>query len=325
MPPSLSNWVYEKTLYIRFRRRVRSVLHTGPTAEVGPHATAELCLRRALTLQREARRTSLLRQREALASVCRSTIEATLIGLYSLEADPDDVSLRVARGAVKSASRLSKPWLGEVDDPILGLWESLGLPDSRGMPNLSQIADRVDAVGDPPVGRLLYWEFYVPLCETAVHTTGASLARYRSVGSNALRRRPLGAIPRQGLVRAADGCTALLAGHLAEARGIPSAWFLAYGHRQLKRANRPYPILLLTFTLSSIPWLLSNLRQLPAWARAVVRVLANRRMRPPQDDERAVSTIDDLAAIGLSRPSAEFLYSVWTEAQASLRDRSTLP
>jgi hypothetical protein len=303
MPPSLLGWVIEKELYGEFRVRARGVLDHDQLNEFTPETIADLCLRRVLTLQREVRRSSLLRQREALASVSRSAIEATLVGLYSLHTQDQVWVDRVRKAGRRYIQKSLQPWTPEgidVEAFTLALGESL--TDVRGMPDLSQLADRVDDLvrfGGDPVGRMLYDEFFAPLSNASVHTGLMSLGRYYSMGSRRLRRRPIGVVPRRGLVRTTDACAALLAAAIAAKKGRQYGWFLAYGREQLQKANRPVPIMYLTFGMSALPWLI---RHLPTLTRAVARlspVVRSPAFRGASEEERLRQVLEVLAHAGL--------------------------
>jgi hypothetical protein len=263
--------------------------------ELSPDAIGDLCLRRLLTLQREARHTSLIRQRESLASIARSAVESALVGLYSLHTTDDLWVARLYTSGHKYLHKSVQPWAAEnatVDAIVSSLVESLA--EVPGMHDRAHLADRVDKLirfnGDT-VGRVLYDEFFVPLSNASVHTGLMSLGRYYSGGSRRLRRRPLGVIPRRGLVRTTDASAAYLAAAIAAKKDHPHAWFVWYGQDQLARANRPMVIMGLRFAVSNIPWMLghtSTLVRVPVRARQLVRSSAY----------RAANTDDRLAQVG---------------------------
>src|SRR4051812_34663008 len=133
MPPSILGWVVEKELYAEFRLRTRAVLKRGRLDELTPDAITDLCFRRVLTLQREARRASLFRQRESLASVSRSAIEAALVGLYSLYTNDEVWVERVQKAGMKYFQKSMTPWAADgIDIEAFTLMLSESLADVPG-------------------------------------------------------------------------------------------------------------------------------------------------------------------------------------------------
>lgn len=193
-----------------------------------------------------------MRQNEALAGLARSAVEATLLGLYSIVVDDEDWERRLARQNAEYGKRTMQPL--DTDGALVGaLFDDIG--DLPGMPNLRQVAQRVDQAmtfqGDP-IAEQLYLNYHVPLSNLCVHTTLGGLSLYRSPFGTR-RRRPLKAVPRRGVVRCVEACAAFLAAAIADRRGSDPAWFVGHGHDQLRRAEQPIPILGLRIALRSIP------------------------------------------------------------------------
>lgn len=276
MPPTVTGWILDKVDYAHFRWRVRPVLRRGRVGPLDGEAVAELCLRRALTMQREVRHASLLRQRESLAATTRAAVEAAIVGLYSLHTtDPQWVD----RLGKATATHLDRSVTAFFRDPELPLITDLMADDLAtvpGMHDLLTLAKRVDglvAFKDEPVAEMLYGEYFQPLSNFSLHTGLSSLGRYYTFGSQRLRRRPWGVVPRRGLVRATDGSTALLAASIATKRGHNGGWFESYGLAQLKRSNRPFLVVALRMVLS------------PAMLRAIPSIIrATRRFQPLRRD-----------------------------------------
>src|SRR5262249_28574193 len=230
MAPSLTWWVIEKGLVVQLRRRCSRELTTRVHEQSTPRVIAELCLRRTLTLEREARNVSLIRRREALASLARSAIEATLIGIYALSVGDEQMVRRFETQGGKHLSRTLKPWLPAKPNLRAFVDATLDedggrLTDKAGMPDLRHVALAVDEhwpLEGEPVALRIYEEFYLPLSNFSAHTSIGSLARYYTFRSRRVISRPWGIVPRRGVIRVINGCTALLAGNLAqEARHSP--------------------------------------------------------------------------------------------------------
>jgi hypothetical protein len=253
--PSLSLRLVDEIDYHRFRWRAGSLLvrdpdRLGSTGE----EIADLCLRRLLTLQREARRVSLVRQREALAALTRMAVEIGIVGMYSVWTDDREWSRRVTRSGVHHFHRTMVGFLGSDLAFPDGLMEVLEDSGPR-MQQVAQLADGVDGLvsfGGDRVGRKLYDEVYVPLSNMVVHAGFGSLQRYRNAGRRH-RRRPFGVVGRRASVRTVDAVAGFVAASIAARRGVQPGWFVHYGHVRYRAANRPVPVWMLT-TASDEAW-----------------------------------------------------------------------
>lgn len=301
MPPSLTRWTLDKVDYARFRWRVRPTLRRGTLGPMTGEAVAELCLRRALTMQREVRHVSLIRQREAVAATTRSAVEAAIVGLYSLHTTDVSWLDRLAKAGAKHLDRSVEAFFGDDEVPSITDLMAEDLATVPGMYDLSTLAHRVDDLvtfNGESVAVMLYGEYFVPLSNFSLHTGMASLGRYYSVGSRRLRRRPWGVVPRRGLVRITDSSTALLANALAAHRGQDGSWLESYGLAQLRRSNRPLVVVMLQVVMSP-----GTLRTIPSIVRATrrVRVVMNDpAFQAAGVDERADRLRASIADLNLS-------------------------
>lgn len=140
--PSVSVWVWERVEVRRLRRLALDGVRLDMPAG-GDRQYAELALLRTLRLERELRRVSFLRQREAMSLLTRSAIESVLFGLFLLSSDE-------AKGQVaEHLLRMTTAWSPDIADfraaitPLLEAEEPL-----PGMPNYRQIAEAVDSAYD---------------------------------------------------------------------------------------------------------------------------------------------------------------------------------
>jgi hypothetical protein len=257
--PSMTIWVIEKVQVRRLRREsLRLVKRDDDNLDRGT-AHARFALLRALRLEREMRAVSLLRQREAMASLTRGVIESALIGLY-LTCDAAGLD-RMDAQTRRHIQRLIDPWLPDGENLTQRMADLVGAGDGPGMVDLRQVAHTVDEVQELgqvlnlPVGEYLYRHWYVPLSNLAVHTSLASLSRHRSIGGAAVLSRPWGVLPRRGAIRVADGSIALLAAVISEKGGQSAPWLRRYGAKQLGQANVPAAVLFLQITRGMIRYM----------------------------------------------------------------------
>lgn len=252
MPPSVSIWVLEKFQARRLRKECLSIF--AEIGRVGAEAStvqASFAMLRGLHLERQLRVASLLRQNEALATLTRGVLEATLIGLY-LALDPGGLD-RLNVQTHRHLQRMMEPWTDGLNP--FEEWISEGSPSA---PDLRQIAEQIDETRnlgqffDLPFGQYLYRHWYVPLSNLAIHTSSGSLGRHRTFGQQKIRRRPWNVVPRRGAIRVADGTIAALASVLAERTDHDSTWLVDYGQRQIKRANIPMAIVFTRVAFAAI-------------------------------------------------------------------------
>lgn len=261
MPPTLTNWLLEKGQVLRLRKAGYSAVRLGNAFHETPGAQAELALLRALSLEKELRRASLIRSRESVAALARGVVETALRGLYIL-ADPDGASRRLeveTRGHLRKLSFLGDARLGGMLNELsLAFGEDL----ARGMPDLRQVAEAVDRHYDIQVfseqrlGEYLYHDWYAPLSNFSVHSSGAALARYYRFRTEIIRKRPWGIVPRRGSIRVADASIAFLLAELLKSRDQDAAWLERYGRQQVQRANIPMVVVLAQVAIGQGPVLL---------------------------------------------------------------------
>lgn len=263
VPPSVSVWVLEKEQARRLRMWANSVAGVGRPFGEGQSSHADLALLRALTLERELRRASLIRSREAVAALTRGVIESVLRGLYVL-IDPEEAHDRLSTEAARHLGKFS--FFGEAipSAPINTLADAYAGEVLHGMPDLRQVAEAVDAhheiriFTDQQLGAYLYHDWFLPLSNLSVHPSGAALSRYYRFRSAVVTRRPWQAIPRRGAIRVADGAIAFLMVAILESRNENSGWLRGYAERQIAKANIPIGILLVRITLGQGPRILAR-------------------------------------------------------------------
>lgn len=284
MPPSISIWVWEKVQVRQLRRTALGVIPIGePLGQQDNRTAATLSLLRGLHLERELRLLSLLRRREAASMLTRSVIEASLIGLYLAHVADDDDD-RLARESVEHLDRLGMAFWASDEEPAW--WSVKGLFDAPlppRLPDLRQMAEAIDRSVDlgrhfsRPTAQHLYWQWFVPLSNGAVHTTILSVSRQYKFGSRKVRTKPWGILPRRGAIRTADGSLALLAASL-QTNESDAAWLRRYADRQLESANLPFIV------VSFQAWRSIRLRRIPGM------LLAARRLGKPQEATGAVDS-----------------------------------
>ena len=270
MPPTVSGWIIEKVQARRLRRQAYAAAGIGLPFRDGGSSHADLALLRALTLERELRRASLLRSRESVAAMTRGVIESVLRGLYVL-IDTAETSDRLGAEAIRHVRKFS--FLGEPAAAKVfgGLGDAYSGEFERGMPDLRQVAAAVDAHHDfqifteQQLGAYLYHDWYLPLSNLSVHPSGAALSRYYRFRSSVVLKRPWQVIPRRGAIRVADGAIAYLLIAILKNRDAEVAWLRPYAERQIARANIPIAMLFMRVTLGQGP------RVLARTARASVR------------------------------------------------------
>lgn len=261
MPPSLTTWLLEKKQVRRLRKEAYAAVQLGEPFHESSASFAELALLRALTLERELRRASLLRSRESVAAMARGVIESVLRGMYVL-VEPDDARGRLeveTRGHLRKMSVFGDARLGHTLHNAAVL---LGEDFHRGMPDLRQVAEAVDnhygfhVFPEQRLGAYLYHDWYLPLSNLSVHPSLPALSRYYRFRTRIIRRKPWGIIPRRGATRMADGSIAYLAIALNDSLGRESAWLNRYASRQLKMANIPMVVLWMRAAIGQGPAIL---------------------------------------------------------------------
>lgn len=263
VPPSISVWIFEKKQVRRLRRQAYAAVGLGRPFGKGQSSHAELALLRALTLERELRRASLLRSRESVAAMTRGVIESVLRGLYVL-IDSEEAHDRLVTEAMRHLRKFS--FFGDAAPAaaFTSLGDVYGGDFERGMPDLRKVAETVDAHYDMRIftgqqlGAYLYHDWYLPLSNLSVHPSGAALSRYYRFRSSDVTKRPWQVIPRRGAIRAADGAIAFLLSAILKSRDEEVPWLQPYAERQIAKANIPMAILLMRVTLGQGPRILAR-------------------------------------------------------------------
>lgn len=252
------------------RRRVRAdarrLVDCDPwpadDATTGPDV-AKLTLLRLLYLQKQTHRAALAGAGEAVVQLARSSVEACLLGLYSLH--EADAVARLKAGYLKAMRDMLRHLIDDglvshdvVDQSVVAMGGA-----SNG-PGVWTMADRVDGTpsGAGAVG--LYRRFYVPTSTFFVHANAASLLRHvRS--DNTLSDRPSLPWTRRSAVRISDASVGILASAIAASEGKPAAAFEQYARAHLTLAFTPMAAVVTQGLRRSV-----RLSRLPALARTVL-------------------------------------------------------
>jgi hypothetical protein len=224
---------------------------------------AQLALLRALYLQRLTRRAVRWRHREEAAMLARAAIDNVLVGLYCLHyAD----GVRELTGGEHLAIRRVTAYLTRDDElfsreTILNAADALG---KRGRDlNLKDVAEWLNQEKGLLIAIQLYEGYYSALSHFFQHSSGFALMRHvRADGK--LQRRPNFPWTRRSAVRVADGCTGLLAAHIADNTGVSANGFLQYAASHLGRMLTP------TYVVTSKRWVHAiGWRKLPGMVRLI--------------------------------------------------------
>lgn len=202
---------------------------------------AQLALLRVLWLQRQIRRAARTRSHEAAVLLARSSLEATLLGIYCL--GQDDVVGRLASANAKATIKM----LGYlVDDGVLSkevLEKTISaIAEPKNAPDLWQMVAAVEKRSGGAGAISLYRRFYVPTSTFFVHANAASLLRHVNA-DDGLSERPISPWMLRSAVRVGDACVGLLATAIALHAGSEASGLAAYGDDHLKRAFTPVAVM----------------------------------------------------------------------------------
>lgn len=245
-------------------------------ATTGIHA-AQLAMLRILWLQRETRRLTRGRHREAAVLMSRSALETSILGVYCLFAE-DPVSGLKADNLRTGFEAIVELLGGMVPRDILKeAITKLGTPNrSIGVRDMATHIDgklRADGTSK------LYNLVYAQASNYFVHANAGTLGRHIRP-DNKLSGRPTNPWLRRSPVRLADGCVGLLAVHLARFESAPAELFFEYGQTHLSRVLPPLLSLAGKRMGKSAGW--APLVQMTIRARKLRSVLAG----PLTDTER---------------------------------------
>jgi hypothetical protein len=292
----------------RVRRSARALVACEPWPGDAASGTdvAQLALLRVLFLQRQVRRAARTRSHEAAVLLARSSLEASVLGIYCL--GQADVVDRLAAANVKASIHM----LGYlVDDGVLSaevLEETLSAyREPKKGPDFWQIVEAVEK-GSGGAGAIsLYRRFYVPTSTFFVHANAASLLRHVRADDR-LRDRPMSPWMMRSAVRVADACGGLLATAIVRQAGAEAGEFSTYAEDHLKRAFTPVAVIADKGIGRAIEW-----RALLPLAREVARM---RRYFDSGQAERGPEAVTE------ARLRA--LFAIYTKA-AFDQEESTVP
>jgi hypothetical protein len=268
---------------LRIRRKAASLVtcRKWPGDDATGAQAAQLAMLRLLTLQRLAHRAATLRQKECAALLARLSLETCLVGMYCLYAEDAVARLSAAnyRGAGRSVSYLSDAGLVS-REAIESAVAALG-PTGRDL-DLRQVAEWLRDNRDLDIATNLYWAYYVPLSHFFVHANGFTLTRHVRP-DDTLRQRAAYPWTVPAAARLADGCTGLLALHLAVTSGAVPGPLGNYAKAHLGRMVTPAVVLAFKSARGGLHW-----RRLPGFF--LVLLAGRRYMRGPgrTDDARTV-------------------------------------
>lgn len=227
----------------RQRQAIRSAardlrdFETWPGEDATGEQAAVVALTRLLGLQRETRRASSLRQREAAALLGRTCIETCLMGLYCLDAQR--AVERIDQGVAKSVRQLLSFLLeGDFLPPgvLEAALETLGVTKSP--PTANELVQGIVNDSVKGTAETLYSRYYEPLSMFYAHASGMALQRHLSADNSVLETaRP--AWSRRSAVRIADATVGVLAAQIADTKGIDDHAFARYAEKHLDLALPP--------------------------------------------------------------------------------------
>ena len=228
-----------RRVHVRHSAKRLVTLQTWPAddATTGPDV-AQLAMLRLLWLQRETRRLTRSRHREAAALMSRLSLETCILGLYCLLAEDPVSQLRAStlRSGLGVASALLD---GLVPTDLLkNAVATLGTPNKSITDNVKDMASFIDRKFGEPGASKLYGIVYAPISDYFAPANAASLIRHVSPDET-LRNRPLNAWVRRSPVRVADSCVGILAVHLARHEDRRSDRFSRYAEAHIQRVLPP--------------------------------------------------------------------------------------
>lgn len=214
---------------------------------------AQLALLRALYLQRLAHRAVRWRHSEEAALLARAAIDNVLVGLYCLH--NADAVKELIGGEHLAIRRVTAYLTG--DDGLFSKEVILNAADALGERghnlNLKDVAGWLKKEKGLPIAVELYEGYYPALSHFFAHSSGFALMRHvRSDGK--LRHRPAFPWARRSAVRIADGCTGLMAVHIADKTGVSTKGFVRYATGHLNRALTPMYVTTCKRWMHAIGW-----------------------------------------------------------------------
>ncbi|WP_031102379.1 hypothetical protein [Streptomyces sp. NRRL S-146] len=224
---------------------------------------AKLALLRLMHLQQQVHRAAMVGADEAVVQLARSSVEACVLGVYSLH--ESNVVSQLKAGYLR-AMRSMLAYLvddGLVTKDVVDQAVSAMGGGANG-PGVWAMAEQVDTVPDSAGAVSLYRRFYVPTSTFFVHANAASLLRH--VGKdNHLSERPSLPWTRRSAVHIADACMGILSSAIAGREGKKSAMVEQYAHDHLALAYTPVAVAMTRGLRRSL-----RVSQLPVLVRTIL-------------------------------------------------------
>ncbi|MBX7555410.1 hypothetical protein K1Y78_47880 [Streptomyces sp. tea 10] len=229
---------------LRVRRAAKALITCRSWPEddetTGFHV-AQLAMLRALWLQRETRRLTRWRHREAAVLMSRSALETFILGVYCLFAEDPVSGLKadsLRTGFAAAAALLD----GMIPRELLK--EAVNKLGDSGRPvGVRDMAKHIDGkLGGDGVSRL-YDLVYAPTSNHFTHANAGSLIRHVRPDDK-LSSKPSAPWVRRSPVRLADASVGILAVHLARYESVPDGLFARYAQTHLERILPPLASLL---------------------------------------------------------------------------------
>lgn len=224
---------------LRVRRAAKALVtcRTWPEddATTGLH-TAQLALLRVLWLQRETRRLTRGRHREAAVLMSRSALETSILGVYCLFAE--DAVSGLKADSLRTGLQALAELLGDMvpRDILKEAITKLGTPNRAS--GVRDMATHIDGKLSTDVTSKLYNLVYAPASNFFIHANAGTLGRHIRPDDK-LSSKPANPWLRRSPVRLADGCVGLLAVHLARFESAPAERFSQYAQAHLTRVLPP--------------------------------------------------------------------------------------
>lgn len=225
------------------RRRVRRAAKALITCRSWPEDdkttglhVAQLAMLRTLWLQRETRRLTRGRHREAAVLMSRSALETCILGVYCLYAEDPVSHLREdsLRTGLAAAMALFD---GMIPPDVLK--DAVSKLGTTGRPvGVRDMAKHIDRTLGEDGASKLYDLVYAPTSNHFTHANAGSLIRHVGLDDK-LTSKPSAPWVRRSPVRLADASVGVLAVHLARREAVPDGLFARYAEAHLGRILPP--------------------------------------------------------------------------------------
>lgn len=241
---------------LRRRRRIRRkalrlvTCKNWPGGQATGMDAAQIALLRLLWLQELIRDAVTQGRGDDAALLARASLETCIVGLYCVHSGDSIADMSTSTiGAATRDSYLSAGDLGSTA-AIDGAVEALGEvgPDL----NVRDLALWLEREHGLAIAARLYYEHYVPLSHLFSHAYAFALLRHVDPDGT-IRSRPAFPWAKRSAVRLADGCTGLLAGHIADQSGTAAERFHDYSAAHFSRLLTPAAVFAVKAAIRSCP------------------------------------------------------------------------